>query len=241
MTRIAVAAESQGDAGWLQDLMDRVLVEAVDWLAPEQLPFVRQYPEDLQLDLHHALRDARAAGLPVYGHFNGEPGASDAQMFRAALALLADHATPPDAAVLARDLDDDPDPVRGFEQACAAAAWPFPVLPALADPELEAWHVVAFEPGSQDEHQRLAELRAQLGFQPHEKPERLTSKKVTETKDAKRVRAALFQDRDPREAWRTAPLARLAARGARCGLSDFIAACRGVLPSLVNGGSGSRT
>ncbi|MCB9690240.1 MAG: hypothetical protein H6736_00345 [Alphaproteobacteria bacterium] len=234
MTRIAVAAESRGDAGWIHDLIDRVLVEAVKWLEPEQLPYVRSYPDDLQLDLHHAFQRARAKGLSVYGHFRGEPGASDAQMFRAALALLADEYQPPDAAVLSRDLDDDPDRRRGLEQARAAAEWPFAVLGALANPEIEAWQVAAFEPDSEDEREILKSLRKDLGFQPHEHPERLTSTHDASLKDAKRVCKILFAHRDAREAWLQVPLERLVERGDSCGLADFIADARSALPSLLD-------
>lgn len=240
MTRVAVAAESLGDASWIQDLIDRVLVDEVEWLDPEQLQYLRAYPHELQLDLHHAFEQARAKGLPVRGHFDGEPGASDAQMFRAVLALMADEEEPPDAAVLSRDVDNDPERRRGLEQARAAAEWPFAVLGALANPELEAWQVATFQPESDDEREVLKTLRKELGFQPHKHPERLTSTNNAGPKDAKRVRRTLFAHRDAREAWLLAPLARLVERGGDCGLTDFIAEALHALPPLLGAPPGGQ-
>ena len=234
MTRIGLAAESRGDMGWIQDLVDRVLVEGVDWLDAETLPHVRTYPDDCRLDLHEVVRSARALGLPIYGRFEGEPGASDAQMFRAALLLMAEHDDPPEAVVLARDLDKDEDRKRGFAQARACSRWPFEVLGALADPELEAWQAAAFVPTSEQEQAIAAELRSQLGFHPHERPERLSSTHRGSPKDAKRICKILFTHRDPRRAWTTVPLTQLETHGAGCGLGDFIHAAREALWPLFS-------
>ncbi len=86
MTRLGIAAESIGDVQLLTHMSDRIVVEAVPWIEPEVLDAYRTWcgvGEADWLDVHDAFRRARAQKLPLYGRFEGEPGALDARMHRA--------------------------------------------------------------------------------------------------------------------------------------------------------------
>lgn len=239
MTPIGVAAESAGDTWIVQALVDRMLVEGIDWVEPEVLPFYRDWCGVMGapwLDLHGAYRLARELGLRIYGHFDGAPGADDAHMHRAALLLFAEEDEPPKAVVIARDLDGEPDRARGFHQAVEAGIWPFVIAGALAQPEIEAWQIAAWDAEDEPERRRLAGLRGELGFDPCAQPERLTSKSQTDPGDAKRILEVLTTTgRDARARWADAPVARLESAGARCGLADFVRDVRDRVVPVVSG------
>jgi hypothetical protein len=122
------------------------------------------------------LGEVRAAlGVrPPLGRFAGTSGAADALAARTALAIArhvhrGNPATPIDAVLLVRDMDDQPDRRRGLGQARDEAMSIEPDMPVLvgaASPEIEAWLIEGFDPISKEEQDLLAELRQELGFDP---------------------------------------------------------------------------
>lgn len=226
MIRLGIAAESRSDAHKIASLADRVVMERTDWIEESVIDDFRAWAGAegaAFLDVHRAFETARARRLPLYGHFDGAPGAEDAATTRAALLLFAEETVPPAAVVLGRDLDGRDERARGFAQAAGAHRWPFVVIPALAQPELEAWEIAACKPEGEDEQAAHAQVRQALGFDPVAYPGRLSSRNQTDRRDAKRVLAELTSaGRSAEERWRRAPLADLHHRGADCGLQDFL-------------------
>jgi hypothetical protein len=236
---IAVAAEDWGHYRAVTRLADRVLAEVSPWYSdiltndehPTLIDDIRRWgtgPDERPWSpLKHAFDNARARGLPCHGHFNGEPGKSDAWMFRAQLLLFQAECIDGraiDAVVVARDVDDDPERIAAARQV-SALTWPFPVVLALCNPEIEAWHVAGFEPEDDRERARLTELRSKLGFSPPREPQRLNSKQPDDPKDAKRVCDHLCDaDNDRKQRCLEAPLTMLLEHGYACGLADFLAA-----------------
>lgn len=116
---IGIAAESEGDTRIVQGLVDRMLIEEIEWVADTfeacRKPILddglspcrswRGVQGSAWLDLHRVSDLARKRGLRIYGRFDGEPGAEDARMHRAALLLFAEEDEPPKAVVIARDMD----------------------------------------------------------------------------------------------------------------------------------------
>ena len=101
--------------------------------------------------------------------------------------------------------------------------WPFRVVCGLADPEFEAWSVVAATPLGAEEEAAHTAARERLGFDPIAHPERLTSKRETDPRDAKRVLAELCATgRTAEQRWAEAPISGLRSRGASCGLTSFL-------------------
>jgi len=250
IVKIGIAAESRGDARLIKALVDRMLIEEIAWVADtfeacrgamdDGLSPCRSF-EGIEgsafLDIHDATEHARNRRLRFHGHFNGEPAASDAQMFRAALVLFAEEAEPPKAVVIARDVDDDAERRKGFTQADKVTDWPFKVIGALATPEIEAWLVAAWTPEDRAERERHQELNDELHFDPCAHPERLTSKNESDPKDAKRILDLLTKTgRDAAERWDDAPLDRLESNGAGCGLGQFVRDVKGKLIPVMNDG-----
>ncbi|MBK7759991.1 MAG: hypothetical protein IPI35_27025 [Deltaproteobacteria bacterium] len=238
MIRLGIAAESSGDATLITGLVDRVLLDEHDWVTDDTLDDYRVWGGlrfEPFLDLHNARDEAKGRRLRIHGHFGGEPGEADAQMFRAVLLLFLAEDTVPEVVVISRDLDGDEDRAKGFEQALAHKAWPFTVVPALARPEIEGFRLLAWRPETEAETKALAAARQRLGFCPTRSPERLTSKKPTDPKDAKTVKQSLC-DEDNRweEAWRRADLRTLQEAGEGCGLARLLREARKALtPSAL--------
>lgn len=97
------------------------------------------------------------------------------------------------------------------------------VAVGVAHPEHEAWLIATFEPRDGVERARLEDLHRELGFDPTREPERLTSGRSIHPKDAKRVLDRLAADDERRRGLlRDASVDALMARGATCGLADFV-------------------
>ncbi len=227
--RLGVAAESRGDADTVTTLADRVIVRDVDWITEDVLHDYRTWRglgDAEWVDVHHVSRLAHDAGLKLYGHFDGKPGAPDAQMHRKLLSLFALEPQPlrPALVVVARDVDGDERRREGFRQAVAERDWPFAIVGALAQPEIEAWLLAAWTPDDESEEALLAMWRALIGFDPTQAPQRLTSTARNSERDAKYMLDALCaQGRDPDTRWRVAPLDdRLREAGRACGLTDCL-------------------
>lgn len=243
MIRIGIAAESAAELPPVRLLVDRCLARRLDWFADIEdcLRVLEGIDGAAFLDLHQANDLARARRLPLFGHFHGEPGAPDARMLRAALMLFADQESPPDAVILRRDVDDEPERLRALEQARndtpEDGAWPFPVLGALAVPELEAWLISAWAPETPDEETRHARIRQRLGFDPVTCAHQLTAKRAHHPKDAKRVlRELCTSGRLPDDRWATLHVERLTQLGQHTGLATFIAEIDdALLPLFVAG------
>ncbi|MEK7867154.1 MAG: hypothetical protein AAB434_10765 [Planctomycetota bacterium] len=240
MTRLGIAAESLPDACLIERLVDRLLAEKIDWVVLESLDDHRTWAGlggNEYLDVHGARELARERfGQAFYGHFQGEPGAHDALMYRAVFFLFADEDQRPSAVVIARDLDGDAERDRGFVQAVKERPYPFAVVGALAQPEIEAWLVAAWTPENPGEKKLLAEIRRDLGFNPTLRPEKLTSKNATDKKDAKRTLKKLCgAGRSGEDWWADVPLDRLRERGENCGLSVFLVEAEKKVVPLVSG------
>lgn len=248
--RFAVAGEDWGHYRAATRLADRVLAEKIEWARdllehPELRETLRRWglgPDERPWSrLKDAWDEARARRLPCYGHFNGEPREADARMLRAQLLLFQAEAVRGekiDAVLLVRDLDDDPARSDGVRQVLALA-WPFPVIIATCAPEIEAWYVAGFIPGTPGCRERLARERRLLGFSPPDEPHRLTSKRTPgagdreKTRDAKAILRRLCAGDPGREAaCLEVPLDLLRERGQLCGLTGFLADVEVVLVPL---------
>ena len=236
MIRLGIAAESEDDATLITGLVDRVLLDEHDWVTDDTLDDHRVWnglaiEDGLRfepyLDVHRARREATSRRLPNHGHFNGEPREADAKMFRSVLLLFLAEDTLPDVVVVSRDIDGDEDRARGFEQALTLKPWPFKVVAALARPEIEAFELLAWRPQSDAERSALAAARQRLPFCPTRSPQHLTSKKQTDPKDAKAIKALLCEDADRwKESWRSADLHELQEVGEECGLGRLLREAR---------------
>ena len=98
------------------------------------------------------------------------------------------------------------------------------VVIGAAKPKREAWVLNGFEPETTGEETLLGELQRELDFNPCEWAERLTAKRNTAKRNAKRVLKVLTGDSYAREqaCWRETSLELLKKRGEKTGLRDYL-------------------
>jgi hypothetical protein len=101
--------------------------------------------------------------------------------------------------VLARDLDGYPNRRAGLEQVCTGLSWPFAIVAATPEPEIEGWIVSGFVPRNEGEQRSLEQLRHELSFDPTLQSHRLTSHPNDAPTDAKRVLSRLCNGEPDRE------------------------------------------
>jgi hypothetical protein len=111
---------------------------------------------------------------------------------------------------------------RGLEQARKEALRidPRVIILGCPDPMREAWVLSGFEPETDAEKARLAELRQELGFSPCHEAHRLSSKKEQARRSPKRVLHVLTEGEHEREArcWRMTRLKSCAREARTAGL-----------------------
>ena len=240
--RFAVVAEADADADHrtATELADRVLVEAVDWLDDDQLPFQREWVVEAaggQLTWKRLRGLAGAAGIePLDGHFDGEPGLPDARAARRALRYL--RATGPDlsAVILVRDRDDQPSRRGGLEQARREAHDGPVIVVGLAIVEREAWVLSGYVAADPAEITRLAAERQALGFNPCERSHELTACKDDSARRSPKRILLQLTDGDPareRLCWTATTLTHLSQHGADNGLADYLDEVRTRLAPLI--------
>lgn len=227
--KFVVVYEAPADFRVATELADRVILDKIDWLDEAILATQRQWiAEDGGRPLKWSVIAglARAAGIRVQGQFDGVPGEPDARAGRRALAYLFFRFDDLAAAVLVRDVDDQPERREGLQQAKVFFAdRGKPIVLGVAVVERESWVIAGFEPRDADESDRLQAERQKLGFNPCERPHELTAcKDDAAVRSPKRVLAALVgnDNQRERECWITTPLPTLRARGTENGLAAYL-------------------
>jgi hypothetical protein len=250
---ILVVGEAESDRETAHALACRVLRDEHDWLdgllgdaagpdgpPTELLPWRGVREKERLLKWTDVQKEALRFEVRVkaHGHFGGEPGAPDALAARKALLVASKLDPRPAAIVLVRDLDDQPERARGFDQARQASAWPFAVVAALAEPMRECWVLAGFMPENDAERQALAEVRRQVGYDPCENAHDLNAKDKTAVHSPKWVLKALLKGDAEREArcLRDASLETLEARGERSRLKTYLGEVRERLAPVYLGG-----
>lgn len=229
---LGVACEDHGHFSAVTYLVDAALLNEHDWLndiiescrswcgLESTEPWYKYDPRDA-----HDVRPVVLGGVRIagHGHIKGKPLELEAGMWRRVLLLFCHRDPRPDVVLLVRDMDGYRDRIKGMKQARDGFDWPFSVVIAAPEPEIEAWHVTGFDPVSTKERETLEELRISLSFDPTLEPHRLTSHPNDAVTDAKLVLAALCDgDRDRRLLCIANP-SQLRERGAFNGLTEFLA------------------
>lgn len=221
---IGLVVEAPADAQTARVLVDRVLLAHADWIDDSLLEHHRAFrgiePDSLVTHWKKVPALAKAHGVRSHGHFSGEPGAPDANAARRALLLLTKLGMP-DAVVLLRDADDQPERRVGLRQAREGSIHESRIAIGVAEPEREAWLLAGFQPRNDQERATLAGERQRLGFDPCLEPHSLRGEGK---RSAKTALTALTRDDREREHQCLAdtPLERLHERGASCGLAEFL-------------------
>jgi hypothetical protein len=233
--RIAIAAESGADVRMIQEQVERLAqARRGRFGTPGPKPQIAWGQDQRQdwVSLHHVPGLARELGIPLRGDFDNADDALETGLYRAALLIFALTEPAADAVILSRDLDGEPRRQAGVARAIAERPWPFAVVAALPQPEIEAWLLVAWHPDSAGAHARHQAVCRRIGFDPLDAPERLTSTSRTSHRDAKQILHELQgTPRPPRRLPAPTHLRDLPESWTRCGLTAWLRdACRVLVP-----------
>lgn len=140
-----------------------------------------------------------------------------------------------DAVVLIRDQDNQPERLKGLDQARKSII-ALPVVIGLAVTERECWILNGFECQDEGERECLAAERQTLGFDPRLRSEDLTAGGDDfAPKSPKRVCRVLTGNVDERRkaCWRATGLDVLRKRGAANGLANYLSEIKKHLAPLI--------
>jgi hypothetical protein len=137
----------------------------------------------------HDVRPVTIDGVRIapQGHIGGEPLKPEAGMWRKVLLLFCHRDPQPEVVILVRDMDGYPERRGGLIQVRDGLRWPFRVVVAAAQPEVEAWRAAGFIASDDGERASLDAVRRELSFDPTTQSHRLTSHPNDAPTDAKRV------------------------------------------------------
>lgn len=216
---IALLVEADADARTASALVDRLLAEAAEWIADGDLDHFRSWQTIYWKEVGHRCKEH---GVVAHGGF-GEAGRKpDARAARRALMLLS-RLGAPEAVVMLRDADNQPERLDGLRQAREDRRQhidPSRVAIGVAKPTREAWHLAGFEAETEAETAVLKREQERLDFDPTPHPHRLRRKGE---RSIKPVLDALTGGEHERER-RCLACAheRLRDCGAKSGLPDFL-------------------
>jgi hypothetical protein len=193
---VGLACEDNGHFTTVTTLVDAALVSAHGWLDgvvaacrswrgvhPGEQWY--KYDSDDAFDVSPIVIDGQR--IAPRGYVRGERLKPEASMWRKVLLSFC-HAKPrPEVVILARDLDGNSDRRAGLVQVRDGLLWPFKIVFAGPQPEVEAWLVSGFEPQNENERRRATAVRNDLSFDPTTESHRLTSHPNDARTDAKRV------------------------------------------------------
>jgi hypothetical protein len=228
---VGIACEDDGHFSAIIRLVDHELVMAHSWLDGivencRSWRGVRQGELWYKYDPKDAddVRPIEVGGKRIspQGHIAGEPLKPEAGMWRRVLLHFCHVEPRPNLVILVRDLDGYPERWGGLTQVRNGLTWPFAIVVAAPQPEIEAWRVAGFVPNDVRERRELDALKRDLSFDPTTESHRLTSHPNDVATDAKRVLERLCgNDRERRDAC-LAVHSRLYERGCKNGLAPFL-------------------
>jgi hypothetical protein len=229
--KVGVACEDRGHFRVVTRLIDDALVSTHVWLDGilEDCRAWRGLDEDrtwYKYDRADAydLRPIQLDGVTIspQGHIGGKPLKPEANMWRRVLMRFVRCSPVPDIVVVVRDLDGYAERKEGLQQVRDGISWPFDIVFAGPNPEVEAWEVSGFVPGDQKEREALDALSAELAFDPTLESHRLTSHPNDAPRDAKKVLLRLCAGARDRLDACLSDRATLHARGQHNGAAAFL-------------------
>lgn len=239
---IALVCEAPADRITITTLAERLLRESATWIEAETLSHLVQWrgfrASDPHLEWTAVRRHAEELDI-VVSFRRGQPRHPYSQNALRAILVLAAAPDPVDGIVMVIDSDNDKSRIDGLHQAREhEQPKEFPIVVGQANTKRECWHIAGFEPADEDEKQRLAGLRQDVGFDFRTHSHKLTAKHdpANDKRSAKRVLTALTLDNKDREnACLSVPYAILDERGKENGLRAFLNELRERLVPVITG------
>ncbi|MEM9116802.1 MAG: hypothetical protein AAGD09_02850 [Cyanobacteria bacterium P01_F01_bin.56] len=240
MTEFIIVAESSADVAVATTLVERLLIQNIDWLDDENLQHLLVWSGldstgcSFWKDLNQIQQQFERNGfrIPRYlGHGkSGKKRADGAAAMKVLnLVRLLQKDRQIDAVFLIRDLDDQSERKEGLRQARLENIDREPKLAIVigaANPKREAWVLNGFVPIDDNEAKILQKLKQRLSFDPCEEAERLREKSSdgpVRIRNSKFVLNLLTQGNLEREqqCWQETNLELLKKRGSETGIVDF--------------------
>jgi len=244
MIEFCVIVESHADARTATKLAERVLLEKVDWLAPEYLQEIFQWSGLEENTQHSCWKDiadivARfkllGLSIPKYlGHRKTGPLKADGAAAMKILNLihLLQHKKNRQikAVLFIRDLDNQPERRTGLEQAREAHAdlqASLRIIIGTADRMREAWVLNGFVPLTSEEERLLNEIMENLKFDPCKEAHRLRSNSGLESEHLRNPKLLVEKltggdySRE-QQCWEATSLDVLRSKGKHTGLADYL-------------------
>ena len=262
-----MVCESEADFRTARTLVERTLSHHVTWADADLLascPLWSRLVEDREYLtwIQDVPRLAKELGVRHLGHLRDEanqsssPAFSDAKAAVKALNVvrrLLDEQRPSEPVVvfLIRDLDNDRERERGLDQArkhVAAKARDFAdIVIGVANTKRECWVLAALDCATDTRAETHAAFHRQLGFDPLEESERLTSRSAGDLQNVKHLLSELLGANSSPErvehelsALKTAPLETLSRRGKGNGLAAFLGEVESRVVPLLQAQRGPR-
>ena len=231
--RFVVVAEDRLGFRLATDLCDRVVAERSTWLRDHWQDEASRGQHRTWSGLEPTYRPWSSRGdlkrlakqLRVHGHGETAEGA----IARKAVVVASMLREKTDALFLVHDTDGDGETAGRMREAArprGGAVHGFEVLVAASHPEAEAWVAAGITPLTPEERDAREAEQARLGFDPTAHPERLSSGKAADKRDAKQTCQRILGDREENaerweRCWKETPLEVLETRGEGAGLAAY--------------------
>lgn len=253
MLEFVVVAEAAADVRHACALADRVFAEeGPDWMRDQELHWLRSWTGVEPNTPYSTWRDIRQLSrqFPELSFLRRyiTPGQKrehlpDYAPARKAIllsALLRKNSLP-NAVLLVRDLDHQPERLEGMSAARddeQAKHDTLVVVLATPKPKREAWTLNGFIASGKSEETTLAAICEEINFHPCEEADRLrySSQTSLAERDPKKILERLTENNGEREArcWNETPLPTLRERGAKTLLTDYLDEVKDKLLPLFN-------
>jgi hypothetical protein len=252
MIEVVVIVESRMDAVTAKKLAERVLVEKVEWLEPDNLQHLFKWTGlDVGTDyscwknLDDILNRAEKEGIPkprFLGHDKTgvlkADGAAALKILKLSRLLNRKNNREINAIVFIRDLDSQRERKHGIEQVRSAYIGEKPrieIVIGAADRMREAWVLNGFEPLDTTEEKVLAQIKTKLSFDPCEQAHRLQADPGEDRNPIVVVKQLTGGDISrEQQCWEETDLEILRSRGTKTGLTDYLAEIEQRLTSIIN-------
>lgn len=246
MLEFVVVGEAAADARIACDLIDRLIAEeGPDWIREQELdyflrellPWMRRWSGLKPDQSYSTWRDVRQLGQDypelTFLRRPSAPGKPlehlpDYVPVRKAILLtgILRRGHFPDALILIRDLDSQPERRSGMIKARDEETAKLIVILATPNPKREAWVLNGFVCASKREQEELEAIRQEINFDPCLQAERLryASQTSRAERNPKEILHRLTDGEREREerCWTDTPLAILRKRGEETLLKDFL-------------------
>jgi hypothetical protein len=252
MIEVVVIVESRMDAVTATKLAERVLVEKVEWLEPENLQHLFKWSGldagteySCWKSLDDIMNRAEQDGIPkprYLGHAKTgvlkADGAAALKILKLSKLLHRKKNRKIAAVIFIRDLDSQRERKQGIEQVRTAYIDEQPrieIVIGAADRMREAWVLNGFVPLDSTERQILDQIKANLNFDPCEEAHQLRDD-PGEDRNPKVVVKKLTGGDISREqqCWEETDLEILRSRGTKTGLTDYLAEIEQRLIPIIN-------